>query len=163
MPRIARVLLQQTHSNQGTSFSNINLTSKTYNGEWAFVGESVRQPGQFALGEFRHPALREYHPLSAEAVRAAGMTWKKDPPSGPVTESPLPTTNDVRCCANGAGSSGAKPKSEATLKPSELSSTCPPQQQRSMRIQTRAFKCRQAIRKGSERYRSQWGGEDARR
>jgi hypothetical protein len=39
----------------------------------------VKQPGQFAIGEFRHLALREYHPLSAEAVRAAGMTWKKDP------------------------------------------------------------------------------------
>jgi hypothetical protein len=23
----------------------INLTSKTYNGEWAFIGESVQQPG----------------------------------------------------------------------------------------------------------------------
>ena len=83
MPRIARVLLQQTHQNQGPSFSNINLTSKTYNGEWAFVGESVQQPGQFALGEFRHPALREYHPLLAEAVRATGMTWKKDPSQWP--------------------------------------------------------------------------------
>ena len=57
----------------------LNLTSKTYNGEWAFVGESMQQPGQFALGEFRHPALREHLPLLAEAVRAAGMAWKKDP------------------------------------------------------------------------------------
>ena len=61
------------HSQTSTSLS------KTYNGEWALVGEFVKQPGQFAIGEFRHLALREYHPLSAEAVRAAGMTWKKDP------------------------------------------------------------------------------------
>ena len=58
---------------------NINLTPKTYNGEWAFVGESVQQPGQFALGEFRHLALKEHLPLLAEALRAAGMAWKKDP------------------------------------------------------------------------------------
>ena len=58
MPRIARVLFQQTHPNQGPSFSNANLTSKTYNAEWASVGESVQPPGQFALGEFRHPANR---------------------------------------------------------------------------------------------------------
>jgi hypothetical protein len=64
----------------------INLTSKTYIGEWAFVGEFVKQPGQFALGEFWHPALSEYDPLLAEAARATGMTWKKSPPSGPVTE-----------------------------------------------------------------------------
>jgi len=63
---------------EGTSFSNINLTSKTYNEEWACVGESVQQPAQFALGEFRRPAPWEYHPLLAEAVRATGMTWKKD-------------------------------------------------------------------------------------
>ena len=45
MPRIARVLLKQTHQNQGPSFSKINLTSKTYNGEWALVGEFVKQLG----------------------------------------------------------------------------------------------------------------------
>jgi hypothetical protein len=27
---------------EGTSFLNVSLTSKTYNGEWAFVGKSVR-------------------------------------------------------------------------------------------------------------------------
>ena len=43
----------------------------------------MQQPGQLALGEFRHPALRECHPLLAEAVRAAGMTWKKDPSQWP--------------------------------------------------------------------------------
>jgi len=43
----------------------------------------VKQSGQFAIGEFRHPALREYHPLLAEAVWAAGMTWKKDPSQWP--------------------------------------------------------------------------------
>lgn len=62
---------------------NINLTSKTYNGGWAFVGESVQQPGQFALGEFRHLALKEYHPLLAEALRAARMIWEKDPSQWP--------------------------------------------------------------------------------
>ena len=58
MPRIARVLLQQTHQNQGPSFAKINVTSMTYNGEWASVGESVQPPGQFALGESRHSANR---------------------------------------------------------------------------------------------------------
>ena len=43
----------------------------------------MQQPGQFAPGEFRHPAFREYHPLLMEAVRAAGMTWKKDPSQWP--------------------------------------------------------------------------------
>jgi len=48
------------------------------------VGEFVRQPGQLAFGEFRHPALREYHPtLLAATVRTAGMTWKKDPSQWP--------------------------------------------------------------------------------
>jgi hypothetical protein len=71
---------------EGTSFLNVSLTSKTYNGEWAFAGEFVKQPGQFALSEFLHPALSEYDPPLAEAARATGMTWKKPPPSGPVTE-----------------------------------------------------------------------------
>ena len=57
--------------------------SKTYNGEWAFVGEFVKQPGQFARERFRHPALKEYHPLLAEAVRAARMIWEKDPSQWP--------------------------------------------------------------------------------
>jgi hypothetical protein len=43
----------------------------------------VQQPGQFALGEFRHLALREYDPFLAEAVQPAGMTWKKDPSQWP--------------------------------------------------------------------------------
>ena len=43
----------------------------------------MRQPGRFALGEFRHPALRQYHPLLPEAVPAAGVTWKKDPSQWP--------------------------------------------------------------------------------
>jgi hypothetical protein len=37
----------------------------------------VKQPGQFALGEFWHPALSEYDPLLAEAAQATGMFWKK--------------------------------------------------------------------------------------
>jgi hypothetical protein len=36
-------------------------------------------PGQFALGKFRQPALREYHPLLAEAVRATEMTREERP------------------------------------------------------------------------------------
>ena len=47
------------------------------------VGEFVGQPGQFTFGEFRHPALREYHPLLAATVRTPGMTWKKDPSRWP--------------------------------------------------------------------------------
>jgi hypothetical protein len=47
------------------------------------VGEFVGQPGQFAFGEFRDPALREYHPLLAATVRTPGMTWKKDPSRWP--------------------------------------------------------------------------------
>ena len=47
------------------------------------VGEFVEQPGQFAFGEFRHPALREYHPLLTATPRIAGMTWKKDPSRWP--------------------------------------------------------------------------------
>lgn len=43
------------------------------------VGEILGQPGWLAFGEFRDPALREYHPLLATTVRTAGMTWKKDP------------------------------------------------------------------------------------
>lgn len=43
----------------------------------------MQQPGQFALGEFRHPALREYHSLLTEAVHADGMTRKKDPSQWP--------------------------------------------------------------------------------
>jgi hypothetical protein len=43
------------------------------------IREFVRQPGQFAFGEFRYPALREYHQLLETTVRTAGMTWKKDP------------------------------------------------------------------------------------
>lgn len=43
----------------------------------------MQQSGQFVLGEFRHPALSEYHPLLAEAVWVAGMTWKKDPSQWP--------------------------------------------------------------------------------
>ena len=82
MPCIARVLVQQTHQNQGTSFSNINLTSKTYNGEWALVGEFVKQLSQFALGEFWHLALANTYFL-AEAVPATRMTWKKDPSQWP--------------------------------------------------------------------------------
>jgi len=85
MPCIARVLVQQTHQNQGPSFSKINLTSKTYNGEWALVGEFVKQMGQFALGEFWHPALANTYFL-AEAARATRMTWKRPPPSCPATE-----------------------------------------------------------------------------
>ena len=63
----------------------------------------------------------------------------------------------------GAGSSGGTLNSEMTLKPSELSSSCQPQPRRSLRIQTRAFKCRQAIRKRHERFRSKSGGEAPRR
>ena len=85
MPCIARVLVQQTHQNQGPSFSKINLTSKTYNGQWALVGEFVKQMGQFALGEFWHPALPNTYFL-AEAARATGMTWKRTSPSCPATE-----------------------------------------------------------------------------
>jgi hypothetical protein len=58
---------------------------KTYDGEWALVGEFVKQLGQFALGEFWHPAIANTHFL-AEAARATRMTWKRTPPSGPVTE-----------------------------------------------------------------------------
>ena len=47
------------------------------------VGEFVGQPGQFAFGEFRHPALGEYHPLLTATPRIAGMTWKKDPSQWP--------------------------------------------------------------------------------
>ena len=54
-----------------------------YNGEWTFVGESVQQLGQFALGEFRHPVFRECHSFLAEALLAAGMTRKKHPSRWP--------------------------------------------------------------------------------
>ena len=47
------------------------------------VGEFVGQPGRLDFGEFRDPALREYHPLLAATARAAGMTWKKDPSRWP--------------------------------------------------------------------------------
>jgi hypothetical protein len=80
---LCNTLNSSRHQNRGPSFSKINLTSKTYNGEWESVGESVQPPGQFALGEFRHPALKEYHPCLAYAVRAAGMAWKKDPSQWP--------------------------------------------------------------------------------
>lgn len=71
-PCIARVLLQQSDQNQCPSFSKINLTSKSYNGEWALVGEFVKQLGQFALGEFCHPALANTYFL-AEAARTTGV------------------------------------------------------------------------------------------
>ena len=92
--------------------------------------------------------------LSGGAAGSRDGLEERPPPRGPVTEKPLPTTNNIRCCANGAGSSGATPKSQTTLNLSELSSSCQPQQQRSMRFQTPAFKCRQAIPKRRGRYRS---------
>ena len=46
-------------------------------GQPAVVGAFVRHRGQFAFGEFRDPALREYHPLLAATVHTAAMTWKK--------------------------------------------------------------------------------------
>ncbi len=62
----------------------------------------MREPGRFALGEFRPPARREYHPLLAEAVRATGMTRKKDPFRLPC----------YRITFANTGSSGATPNSE---------------------------------------------------
>ena len=43
----------------------------------------MKQPGQFARERFRHPALKEYHPLLVGAVRAARI-WKKDPSEWPI-------------------------------------------------------------------------------
>ena len=93
MPCIARVLLQQSDQNQGPSFSKINLTSKTYNGEWALVGEFVKQLSRFALGEFWHPALANTSFL-AEAAPATRMTWKKPLPVALLQNNPCqqPTT-----------------------------------------------------------------------
>lgn len=62
----------------------------------------MKQPGQFALGESWHPAILEYDPLLAEAVRATGMTRKKDP-------SRLPC---YRITFVNTGSCGATPNSE---------------------------------------------------
>jgi hypothetical protein len=52
-------------------------------GQPAVVGEFVRQPGQFAFGEFRDPALGEYYPRLAATVRTAARTWKKHPSQWP--------------------------------------------------------------------------------
>ena len=154
----------QSHQKQGTSFSNLDLASKAYNGEWAFVGESVQQPAQFAFGEFRHPALREYHPCLVEAVRTAGMTWKKDPSERPCyVNHPLPTMKQpwVLCERCRLKRRDAKQRDDSESLGVVIHR--PPQQQRSMRSQTLTFKCRQAILKRPERYRSKWSGEDARR
>ena len=62
----------------------------------------MKQPGQFALGESWHPAILEYDPLLAEAVRATGTTRKKDP-------SRLPC---YRITFVNTGSCGATPNSE---------------------------------------------------
>ncbi len=113
----------------------------------------MQQPARFALGAFWHPALSEYDPLLAEAARATGMTCKNTPPGGRATKSPLPPVLCERC----------RLKRRDAKQPSGFSFSCPPEQQRSMRIQNRAFKCRQAIRKRHERHRSKWSGEDPRR
>ena len=80
--------------------------------------------------------------LSGGAAGSRDGLEERPPPRGPVTEKPLPTTNNIRCCANSAGSSGATQRSGPTPKSSELSSTCQTQRQPFMRVQTRAFKCR---------------------
>jgi hypothetical protein len=49
----------------------------------------VPPPGQFALGELRYPALRKYRPFLAATVRAAGMTWTRDPQRGLLAKSPF--------------------------------------------------------------------------
>jgi len=48
-------------------------------------------------------------------------------------------------------------------KASESSSACQPPEQRSMKIQTRALKCRQAILKGIRDIAQSGGGEDLER
>ena len=91
------------------------------------------------------------------------MTWKKDPSQWPCYRITLANNQQRSVLCERCRLKRRDAKKQTTLKPSELSSTCPPQQQRTMKIQTRAFKCRQAILKRHERYRSKWGGEDPRR
>ena len=53
------------------------------------VGEFVGQPGRLDFGEFRDPALREYHPLLAATARTAEMTLEERPLAVALVPNPL--------------------------------------------------------------------------
>jgi hypothetical protein len=106
----------------------------------------VQQPGQFALGEFRHPALSEYHPLLAEAVRAAGMTLKKNPSQWPRYRSTFAKNQQrlVLCKRCRLKRRDAKKLDDAEA----------------FGVVIHPPTATAAIHETPDRYRSKWGGED---
>ena len=81
------------------------------------------------------------------------MTWEKD-------RSRLPS---YRITYADTRSSGATSNSETAPKPSELSSTWPPQRASVHANPALGVRMPERIREGHEQYRCKWGGENPRR